>query len=160
MMPDNLIKEELSLAYVQAVTARSGHDLTIRRVDYRGIDGTVENPSLRGVNRVDFQLKSTTVFDIRNTDIIYDLRVENYNQLVSDRDIPRVCILFIMPRDETQWLVQSPEELRLRKCAYWHSLVGEDPSSNSSTVRVSVPLTNVFDEGGIRDIFDHFSLIR
>ena len=28
MMPDNLIKEQLSLAYVKAVTARSGHDLS------------------------------------------------------------------------------------------------------------------------------------
>ena len=159
MMPDNLIKEQVSLTYVQAVTARSGHELTIRRVDYRGIDGTVENPLLRGVNRVDFQLKSTTVFDIRNTDIIYDLRVQNYNLLASERDIPRVFILFIMPRDETQWLVQSPEELCLRKCAYWYSLMGEDPSSNRSTVRISVPLTNVLDEGGLRDIFDHFGLI-
>ena len=160
MMPDNLIKEELSLAYVQAVTARSGHDLTVRRVDYRGIDGTVENPLLRGVNRVDFQLKSTTVYNIRDTDIMYDLRVDNYNLLVSERDIPRVFILFIMPRDETQWLVQSPDELCLRRCAYWRSLMGEDPSNNRSTVRIPVPQANVFDQNGLRDVFNHFGLTR
>ena len=72
-------------------------------------------------------------------EILYDLRVDNYNRLVSERDIPRVLILFIMPRDENQWLAQSDDELCLRRCAYWVSLMGKGISNNTSTVRVSVP---------------------
>ena len=74
-------------------------------VDYRGIDGTIENPSLRGVNRVDIQLKSTTDYEFRGVDVIYDLRVEDYNRLIQDRDIPRVLILFVMPEEEAEWLI-------------------------------------------------------
>ena len=159
MMPDNLIKEDLSQVYVQAVTSSSGHDLNITRKDYRGIDGTIENPSIRGVNRVDFQLKATTDYEFRGTDVIYDLRVDNYNRLVEERDIPRVLILFIMPDDESEWLIQSPEEMCLRRCAYWNSLMGETPSTNKSQVRIWVPQVNVFDQDGLRDMFAYFGLI-
>lgn len=159
MMPENLIKEDLSQAYVQAVTSRSGHDLNITRKDYRGIDGTIENPSLWSVNRVDFQLKSTTDYEFRDSDVIYDLRVEDYNRLIQERDIPRVLILFIMPDDEAEWLVQSPDELCLRRCAYWVSIMGGTFSNNRSTVRVSLPQQNVFDESGLTDMFTQLGLI-
>ncbi len=146
--------------YVRAVASRVGHDLSITDVDYRGIDGTIENPLLRSVNRVDFQLKSTTDYEFRGTDVIYDLRVDDYNRLIRDLEIPRVLILFTMPDDEAEWLVQSPDELCLRRCAYWVSLMGEDFSNNTSTVRVSLPQANVFDQDGLRDMFTHLGLIR
>ena len=159
MMPENFIKQELSRAYVRAVTSRSGHDLSITDVDYRGIDGTIENPSLLGVNRVDFQLKSTTDYEFKGTDIIYDLRVEDYNRLIRDLEIPRVLILFTMPDDDAEWLAQSDDELCLRRCAYWVSLLGEDFSNNRSTVRVALPQANVFDQSGLRDMFTQLGLI-
>ena len=112
-----------------------------------------------GVNRVDFQLKSATDYEFRGTDIIYDLRVEDYNRLIQDRDIPRVLILFVMPGDEAEWLAQSPAELCLRRCAYWKSLMGENFSSNRSTVRVSVPQANVFNQDGLGDMFNQLGLI-
>jgi hypothetical protein len=49
-----------------------------------------------------------------------------------------------MPEDEALWLDQSPEELTLRHCAYWLSLKGYPPTPNTTTVRVSIPLANVF----------------
>ncbi len=159
MMPDNFIKQELSRAYVRAVVSRGGHDISMTDVDYRGIDGTIENPSLRGVNRVDIQLKSTTDYEFRGVDVIYDLRVEDYNRLIQDRDIPRVLILFVMPEEEAEWLIQNPGELCLRKCAYWKSVMGENFSNNKSTVRISVPQTNVFDQDGLRDMFTQLGLI-
>ena len=158
MMPQNFIKQELSKAYLKAVTSRSGHDLTFTDPDYRGIDGTIENPTLRGVNRVDFQLKSTTVYLCSGTQIEYDLRVEDHNRLTVDVEIPRVLILFIMPDSDEAWLVQTPNELCLRKCAYWISLMGRTSSSNKSTVRVSVPKTNIFDRPGLTTMFADLGL--
>ena len=160
MMPENLIKEQLSLACIQAVTARAGYDLDIKRVDYRGIDGVIENPILSGVNRVDFQLKSSTVYEFREDGIAYDLRVEDYNRLTQDRDIPRVLILFVMPEDDSEWLVQNPDELCLRKCAYWVSLMGEDASINTSHKRVYLPRANVLDPTGLPDMFTRLGLSR
>jgi len=152
-MSPNFIQEQLSLSYVRSVIFRTGFRLSSPVVDDHGIDGTIINPERRGINRVDFQLKATTRYGIRPTVISYDLRVEDYNRLTLDDDVPRVLILFIMPDDEEQWLAQSEDELCLRKCAYWVSLMGSSVSSNSSTVRVSVPMTNVFDQNGLHEMF-------
>ena len=84
---------------------------------------------------------------------MYDLRVEDYNRLIVDDDVPRILILFIMPSDDAQWLVQNGDELCLRKCEYWVSLMAMTRSPNSSTVRVYVPGANVFDQDGLRNIF-------
>ena len=151
-MSPNFIQEQLSLSYVRSVIFHTGFNLAVWTVDEHGVDGTIRRPS-RGVNRLDFQLKSTTRYTVSGSDIRYDLRVEDYNRLVLDDDLPRVLILFIMPYDADQWLAQSEDELCLRKCSYWVSLMGLPPSPNSSTVRVSVPLTNVFDQNGLHDMF-------
>ena len=152
-MSPNFVQEQLSLSYVRSVVFRAGLRLSTPEVDDHGIDGTVVNPERRGINRVDFQLKATTRYGIGDTAISYDLRVENYNRLVLDDDVPRVLILFIMPDDADEWLAQSEDELCLRRCAYWISLMGQPISRNSSTVRVSVPLSNVLDQDGLDDMF-------
>ena len=152
-MSPNFIQEQLSWSYVRSVIFRTGLRLSIPEVDDHGIDGTITNPERRGINRVDFQLKATTRYGIGPTAISYDLRVEDYNRLTLDDDVPRVLILFIMPDDEGQWLAQNEDELCLRRCAYWVPLMGMSVSSNSSTVRVSVPLTNVFDQNGLHEMF-------
>ncbi|MDD9995869.1 MAG: DUF4365 domain-containing protein, partial [Dehalococcoidia bacterium] len=109
---------------------------------------------VRGMNKVDFQLKATTVYDIQGSDIAYDLRVENYNQLIATDGVPNILILFLMPDDPAQWLSHTEDELCLRKCAYWVSLMGLPPSSNTSSQRVRVPLANVFHPDGLQSMFD------
>ena len=151
-MSPNFIQEQLSRAYTRAVIFRASLRLSDPVVDDHGIDGTIVDPDRRGVNRVDFQLKASTLYQIGTDTITYDLRVEDYNRLIIADDVPRVLILFIMP-DDAQWLLQSEEELCLRTCAYWVSLMGMAPSPNSSTGRVYLPAANVFDQDGLRDIF-------
>lgn len=152
-MPPNFIQEQLSLAYLRAVVFNAGFSLSEPVKDYYGIDGTVVDPNRRGVNRVDFQLKSATDYTLRADDIAYDLRAADYNRLIRDDDVPRVLILFLMPENPGEWLAQSPEELCLRKCAYWVSLMGEPPVTNTSTKRVFVPRANVFNRDGLHDMF-------
>lgn len=152
-MSPNFIQEQLSRVYTRAVIFRAGFRLSDPVVDDHGIDGTIVDPDRRGVNRVDFQLKASTVYQIRNDTIAYDLRVEDYNRLIIEDDVPRVLILFIMPDDNVQWLFQSEDELCLRTCAYWVSLMAMARSPNSSTVRVHVPVANVFDQDGLQNIF-------
>lgn len=145
MLPDTEIQKEMSETYLRAVVFRVGFGLDEPKND-RGIDGTIRDPNRlgRGIDRIDYQLKSTTQYEIRDANIIYDLRVENYNQLVIETDVPRVLILYLMPPDSDQWLSHSVDELILRKCAHWVSLMGMAPSRNSSTKRVEVPLANIF----------------
>ena len=152
-MAHNFIQEQLSLAYVRAVIYQAGWRLSFPEVDDHGIDGTLEAP-VRGMNKVDFQLKATTVYTTQVDQITYDLRVQDYNRLIVMDDVPRVLILFLMPDDPAQWLSHTEDELCLRKCAYWVSLMGLPISSNASTQRVHVPLNNLFRPDGLRSMFD------
>ena len=151
-MSPNFIQEQLSLAYTRAVIYRAGFGLSRLEVDDHGIDGTIRSYDRR-VNQVDFQLKATTDYRIGNGAISYDLRVSNYNRLIAEDDLPYVLILFIMPRDDGRWLRQSDEELCLRHCAYWVSLMGQPRLGNVSTVRVDVPLSHRFDVAGLPGMF-------
>ena len=153
LMSPNFIQEQLSLAYARAVLFRAGFRLSSPVVDDHGIDGTIVDPDRRRINRVDFQLKATTQYEIRGDVIVYDLRVENYNQLIIEDDVPRVLILYLMPADDDQWLTQNEDELCLRKCSYWVSLMGSPYSRNLATQRVTVPLANLFDRDGLQDMF-------
>ena len=153
-MSPNFVQEQLSLAYVNAVVFNAGFSLSEPRKDYYGIDGTVVDPNRRGVDRVDFQLKSDTDYTWRGNDIAYDLRVADYNRLIRADGIPRVLILLLMPDNPDEWLAQSTDELCLRKCAYWLSLMGSPHSANNYTQRVFVPLANVFSRDGLRDMFN------
>lgn len=153
-MSPNFIQERLSHAYLRAVVYRAGFRVSNPEVDDHGIDGTIESYATAGVNKVDFQLKSTTVYEVRGDEIIYDLRVEDYNRLTKADGLPRVLVLYTMPSDDSLWLSQSEDELCLRKCAYWVSLMGMSRSSNVSTQRVELPQSNVFDEDGLRDMFN------
>ena len=152
MVSPNFMQEQLSFAYVRAVVFRSGFRLSEPVKDDHGIDGTIASYS-RGMGRVDFQLKSTTRYEIRNSEIVYQLRVEDYNRLILEDDLPRILILFIMPDDDNLWLSHSADELCLRECAYWVSLMGRPLSDNKTTVQVAVPLANVFSPDGLRDLF-------
>lgn len=151
-MPSTAIQEQLSLAYVRSVVFDAGCNMSFPAVD-RGIDGTIEAPR-GGMNKVDFQIKSTTrQLELSGGNILYDLRVENYNQLIVSDDAPRVLILYLMPNEREEWVSQSERELCLRKCAYWTSLMGMPLSRNRYTQRVDVPLANIFSSDGLSDMF-------
>lgn len=66
--------------------------------------------------------------------------------------VARILVVLVMPEDEALWLSQSPEELVLRHCAYWLSLKGCPPTTNTTTLRVAIPLANVFSPAALRDI--------
>lgn len=140
------------MAYVRAVTFRAGFNLQFPVRDLFGIDGTIVSHT-GGVNRIDFQAKATTNYRISGNNVLYDLRIDDYNRLVREDDVPRVLILYLMPSDDSQWLIQSQGELCLRECGYWVCLMGKPQSRNVSSVRFSVPLANMFDQNGIHSMF-------
>ena len=151
-MSPNFIQEQLSWAYVRAVIFRAGYNLYFPAIDDHGVDAGIASYEGRR-SRIDFQLKATTQYTVRSSSVIYDLRVENYNQLAVSSHSPRVLILFTMPANDNLWLSQNHNEMCLRGCAYWASLAGMPPSRNTSTVRVSLPMANIFDADGLSNMF-------
>lgn len=143
-MTDEHIKEELSFAYTQAISAYAGMGCEQRRRDY-GIDGSIKDIKYSIVRKrfaesgysIDFQLKSTVNAKIKNGIILYDLEVKNYKDLIdTEVGTPRILILYCLPKEKNRWVEVLNDELKLRKCAYWCSLRGWPDVTNKQRVRI------------------------
>ncbi len=137
-------QEAFSLAYVRAVAAASGYrvqegcqpdddsiDLTLAA---RGPGGAVHSP------KVDVQLKCRLGRPAGEPDFSYDLKAKNYEDLRHTAvQVPRILVIVAVPAEVDRWVEQDEERLLIRHCSWWVSLRGWDASTNSSTVRVSIP---------------------
>lgn len=153
-------QESLSRAYIQAIASRCGLNCSFRDFDY-GIDVTVHLIQRRGNRYVetgfnlDIQAKSTFGATMTNTDVLYDMEVKTYNDL-RDPDVgtPRILVLLVQPEPETDWTGMTEDELMLRRCAYWLSLRGRAETTNTATIRVSIPRTNRFSIEALQGIME------
>ena len=153
MLPRNQRMELLSKAYVRAIAAQAGCICTEVNPDF-GIDLSIRNVLYEGGRYVDegafleVQLKSTTLSGVRLVDgkISYDLAVRNYEHLRRTGNAPaqRILVLYLMPEDETGWMIQAGQGMSLHHCCYYLSLQGRPETMNENTVAVTIPQTNVF----------------
>lgn len=155
--PVNLRQEQLSKACLQILVFDAGYNLSQPMVDAYGVDGTIVAATPQGRQRVDYQLKATTRYEVRGSELAYDLRVADYNRLIPVDDVHRVLLLYTMPADPAQWLAQSEDETCLRHCLYWLSLRGRPVSANSYTERVYVPRANFLDQAGLVNMFQQLT---
>jgi hypothetical protein len=150
LLTRNHRQEALCRAYVRAVAAQAGVICSEPEQDY-GIDLSLRSVRRRGPRhadagrQIDLQLKCSTRFVCSETAIGYDLDVKSYDDLrVGGDNCPRILVVLLLPEEEADWLAQSEDELALRRCAYWVSLEGAEPTNATSSVRIQLPLANVF----------------
>jgi hypothetical protein len=160
MLPRNLRQEALSRAYVRAIAARAGvicggtendlgFDLFLRSVEVHG------NQVWDSGRQLDVQLKSTTRAAIRETEVAYDLEVRAY-QILREGNVPRprFLVVLVLLDDESEWVDQTEDALILRRCAYWTSLRGAEPTAAQTTVRILIPRANVFSVQSLQELID------
>jgi hypothetical protein len=140
-------QEAVSRADIHAIAGRCGLACSFRDYDY-GLDLTVHAIRRNGRRYVEFgfkldiQAKTSTSAVITPAQVLYDMEVKTYDDL---REVvvgcPRILVLLIMPDEESAWTEQNEDHLLLRKCAYWMSLKGMGPTTNTATIRVTIPRT-------------------
>ena len=150
MLPRNQRQEALSRAYAQTIAARAGVvsskpdpdlgiDLCLRAV--LQIGNVYQDAGVQ----LDVQLRSTTRAAETPAHIAYDIDVRTYDFLrTAPAMCPRILVLLVLPEDEADWLSQSVDELIVRRCAYWHSLRGAEPTTATSSRRIFIPREQVF----------------
>lgn len=162
MLTRNHQQEALCRAYVQAVAAMAGVGTTVPTPDY-GIDLALRAIERIGERRLDvgvqldLQLRSTTRSHLFDTEVRYDIDVPTYESLRRTPPIPRVLVLLVLPEEEGHWLNQSPEELVIRRCAYWTSLRGAEPTAATSSVRIAIPLARVFSAQAVQALLSRLA---
>jgi hypothetical protein len=146
VLTDQHIAEALSRAYVRAITGQAGLNLAIREYDY-GVDGSFDEVVVRQSRRVEsgfslsFQLKASTQWQFDETQVVYDLEVKTYNDLILRRSMraatPCILILLALPLSSEQWLICEEAQLRLQGACYWEYLSGS-LSENRASVRIRI----------------------
>ncbi len=63
-------------------------------------------------------------------------------------------MLLVLPEDEMAWTEQGEDHLLLRRCAYWMSLKGMGPTTNTATIRLAIPRTNLFSVDALQRLMD------
>ncbi len=144
-------KEQFSLAYIRAVAAQAGYQITRPELDSDSVDGTLIADFGRRP-RIDFQAKATSQQIVQGDNIHFALKIKNYDALRADTLTPRILIVVLMPKEESQWLTQTHEQLCLRYCGYWISLEGHQEVSNTTSVTVHIPLVNMFNAERLVDL--------
>src|ERR1700687_1343290 len=100
-LPREHLLDELATAYIQAVAATGGATLSVTRRDY-GVDGTlnhilkVKDQFLPSGFPIEFQLKGTTVAKIGDAHVQFDLKVRNYDLVVTREPWAAPLYLFLV----------------------------------------------------------------
>ena len=132
ILTDNDRKAELSFAYLAALAAKAGY--TCQRgpqPDVDSIDATFRSGDLMRTG-FDVQLKATSTPDQRKDGLHFRLSKKNYNDLSAARMVPLILLVLERPSDEAEWVECSVEHLTMRRCSWWASLSGSEPTDAGS----------------------------
>lgn len=169
LLPPIEIESELSYAYLHAVSSKAGMscETTGRHVDNMGIDAQIRaseqfsTDSILTDITIDIQLKATTdTPSNRNEKLSYFIRdIKHYDKLRKESiTIPRILVVLFLPGDDNEWLQQTEEHLIIKKCAWWVSLKGAKESDNTSGQTVYLPVNQIFNVDGLRNIMTKLSI--
>lgn len=157
MTPEQ-IKEHLSRHFIGLVASRRGFKSDVIETDH-GADLSITRATFRdrpqGPRLTDtgtalhVQLKCTcAVSTSHDGDAFkYKLNVVTYNDLVERRQAGRMIklmlILLVLPDDESTWLQVTPDELVMRRAAYWYYPdLTEQICTNDSSKTIRIPYAN------------------
>lgn len=157
-------QECLSRAYVTAVVGRARQALSWGSEHDYGVDGRVNKIVRHGSRRRElgfgfaFQLKASTDWFDNGTEIVYDLEAKNYNDMIAYSADgggvnPLLLILLCLPKRRSSWMKVHANHLALRERAFVYKATGQ-PTQNTGTQRIKIPLKNVFRPGTVRYLVD------
>lgn len=154
------IKEDLSICYLNTISAVNGIALEQHRHDEDSIDVEIKKiveleGGLKFNSQISVQLKSTSSpsqYTIGENEITYRLKVKNHNDLCAASAMPSMLVLFILPENEDEWVNWTEEELMIRGQMYWISLQNRELSSNIDSVSVKIPKANRLSKDSIEPL--------
>lgn len=166
LLPATEVESELSYAYLHAVAAKAGMScqVTDRHADKMGIDAIIRGCGEFGGVLTDISLhvqlkatiKSTSTNAGKISFFINDLKqYDKYRRTTTN--FPTILVVLFLPVDPDQWLVWTPQQLVLQRCAWWECLQGAPDSDNKSGQTVYLPEEQVFNPETLKGIFQRIS---
>ncbi|WP_334172607.1 DUF4365 domain-containing protein [Sinomonas sp.] len=144
-------KERFSRAWVIAAAAAADFTYEIVADDERGVDMTVHSNE----HTLDFQLKATSSPDVQGDCLVHDLDIRTYNLLRSQqRSGYGVLAVIVVGADTAAWHVMDHDGTSLAHSAYFLPLFGMPSTSNTATIRLKVPMSNLLTPDAMRALMD------
>ena len=141
LLTENDRKEQLSQAYIAAISASCGFTISIPNLDRDSVDIQVSSGTSRRAS-VQWQLKATSSPDWDGEELKFQLKAKNYNDLVTRRQVPLLLAVMVLPEDPADWLRIDLDQLVMKRCVWWQSLIGQPPTDQGS-LQVRVPRANL-----------------
>lgn len=158
-LPTNLSEELLQRAWVQAVCALGGWEVSqsIGGTDF-GVDLQI-SPVRRYRGRweslgvaLPLQLKASIDINVGAQAVRYELRRDAYEKLKrQSRYGPALLIVFALPTDRGGWLDVDDDRTVVRRCGWWTR--GADIAwtpGNAATCTIEIPRAQRFDPTALR----------
>ena len=144
-------KERFSRAWLIAAAAAANFTYAIVADDEHGVDMTVHD----SFGTLDFQLKATSTPDLADGCLLHDLDVRTYNLLRStSRSSYGVLALIVVGKDTAAWHSMDDNGTSLTRSAYYLPLFGMPPTTNTATVRLKVPLSNLLTADALKSLME------
>ncbi len=166
MLVDTAIGEQLSYAYVHAISSKAGFSFEKRGIDQDSIDASIHakgklTPESIKSPCIEVQAKSTINCDLdRDNYFKFQLKIKNYNELKGNRFNPTILVVLFLPEDSADWLSHSEEMLITKKCAYWVSLADAPETQNDEKITIKIPKINVFSPDSLKTMMTNASIRR
>jgi hypothetical protein len=145
---DTSCKEQISIAYAQAVTSAARCSLENIRVDYQGIDATIRQSAVHSfldTVALDVQLKCTASPQLNSQHLSYSLDKPKYDKLRSTKRLDdAILVVMLVPENLEAWIKQSHSTLELAHAAYWLNLRGMPDIGSAGSTTLHLPRTNLF----------------
>jgi hypothetical protein len=161
---DNIAKEEISIAYLEIISAKANVSFNICRRDVESQDilltyKFVDKNEIAYVTNLYVQLKCARRRDvlIKDNKIHYALKSKNYNDLSAIRNDNIILCLLILPNWEKS-IDLTLKKLIIKGCMYWKSLNGYASTDNSSSKTIEIPTANHLNSKILIDIFEKIRL--
>ena len=157
------IQSNLGFSYLHAVVSYVGGSCirTDQTADNMGVDvaltfqGDFSPKSIIRTITITGQLKTTRqVLHEFKGRISYSLDSKQYAKYTQRSNVDFLLFLFVLPpKDQKSWLELTPQELILRKCCYWTSLIGAPPLiGGQDNMTVYFPEKNLVNTEQLRSI--------
>ncbi len=148
-------EERLSFVYAKAVAAMAGLTASEPDVDRDSVDLRIQAGGSRRP-ALDLQLKATARSLVpKDGCVAFRLSRKNYDDLRAPTQTPRVLVVLELPKEESQWVTVTNEELILRRRAYWMTLQTEDYGErDQGTITIHIPVSNLFHIEALRTLIE------
>lgn len=157
-IPEAQAKEWVSLAYLQAICAQAGLNMSDCAWD-DGIDlyiGASKACNLGNIRnqRIALQLKSTTRWRVQGTAVSYQLDVKAYNDLRAQSTCDQYLVLYTLPQQRAMWIEHASDHTRLSHTAFYLSLTGRPAVAARHRTTVTIPLANQLTAASLRQLYE------